>query len=104
MISVGIAGTLMGAIIFQMTLFFLINHDDEDIRKAAYNVICSTISIFCAVLIFQSVNDGVTNLLLDEFSSTRMRLTVSFAHMLVWFCLMQLSLALISGAIGEPPE
>lgn len=46
---------MLGAITFIMSLFYLVNHSDKDIRRAAYNMIQNTISIFCAVLSYSSI-------------------------------------------------
>jgi len=102
--SVAIAATLMASICFQMSLFYLIGHKDEDIRQVTYDIICKTISIFCAVLIFGSINDLMEAYVLKEDDPPSKKCLLSFCHMVFWFLTMQLALAYISGAVGAKPE
>jgi len=50
-----VAGMTLGAVAFQMSLFYLVNAGDHDMRRYAYGVIGQTISIFCSVLTFSSM-------------------------------------------------
>jgi len=54
-LDTALGGSMMGAITFIMSLFYLVNHYDQDIRRAAYNMTSNTISIFCAVLSYSTV-------------------------------------------------
>jgi len=101
-VSVGMAATLLGAICFQMTVYYLLNHSDSDMRKYSYEVVVSTISIFCAVLLFQSINNFVEELFLDG-QPPMTQVMVDFGHMMIWYTSTQLALAYISGAIGAKP-
>jgi len=101
--AVAIAATLLGAVSFQMALFYLTNWPDADIRKYSYDIINSTVSIFSAVLLFQTVNDLV-ELWFMEGKSPLYRSFIDLCHMLVWYVILQLALAWISGAIGDPPQ
>lgn len=97
--AVATAATLMGSIAFQMSLFYLMNHNDADMRRYTYMVIVNTVSIFCAVLLFQSFNDVVKvySVGCDEYTLVG----VHMCHMLVWFLILQVVLAIVSGAIDE---
>lgn len=97
--AVSIAATLMGLITFQMLLFYMMNHKDEDMRKYTYEVISSTVSIFCAVLLFQSFN-ALLEMIMGEVPKP-VACIAHMVHMMVWFSVMQLVLAHLSGAIGE---
>lgn len=99
-VSVSMAATLLGAISFQMLLFYFLNHRDKDMRRYTYEAVSTTVSIFCAVLIFQSVNDVIETYFL-EGKSTAEQAVIDIAHMLFWFAVMQIALAYISGAIGK---
>eukprot|EP00405_Crypthecodinium_cohnii_P014142 CAMPEP_0206460604 /NCGR_PEP_ID=MMETSP0324_2-20121206/24843_1 /ASSEMBLY_ACC=CAM_ASM_000836 /TAXON_ID=2866 /ORGANISM="Crypthecodinium cohnii, Strain Seligo" /LENGTH=617 /DNA_ID=CAMNT_0053932323 /DNA_START=160 /DNA_END=2013 /DNA_ORIENTATION=- len=100
--DIAIAATLIGAVSFQMGLFHLTNHRDKDMRKYTYQVINQTVSIFCSVLMFSTFNDIVQ----AQFSgvSPEMKVLVNMGHMLVWFLILQLTLAWACGAVGSPPS
>ena len=61
------------------------------------------VSIFSAVLVFQSFNDMVETFFL-EGKSLEFAVLVDMLHLLVWFWILQLSLAKISGVIGSKPR
>jgi len=98
--SFATAATLLGAICFQMSLFYLTNHSDADMRRYTYEVISATISIFCAVLLFQSVN-GLLEATLFEGLTHDEELLIDGAHMLFWYVALQITLAVTSGALNE---
>jgi len=58
-IEQAIASMTLGSVAFQMSLFYLANHRDQDMRRYAYGVIGETISIFCAVLTFNAMYSWV---------------------------------------------
>ena len=95
-----IAVTLFGAISPQLSLYYLTNHPDDDMRKYSYEIINATVSIFSAVLVFQSFNDMVETFFL-EGKSLEFVVLVDMLHLLVWFWILQLALATISGVIGQ---
>jgi len=99
--SVAIAATLLGAISFQMSIFYLTNHPDPDMKRYTYEVISSTISIFCAVLFFQGCNDLVESLVGMEELPLWQQFAIDCLHMVFWYTMLQIVLALISGAIAE---
>eukprot|EP00448_Togula_jolla_P012603 CAMPEP_0170614816 /NCGR_PEP_ID=MMETSP0224-20130122/25006_1 /TAXON_ID=285029 /ORGANISM="Togula jolla, Strain CCCM 725" /LENGTH=580 /DNA_ID=CAMNT_0010940507 /DNA_START=12 /DNA_END=1754 /DNA_ORIENTATION=- len=90
---------LLGSISFMMGVFYLTNHSDDDFKMYSWNTISSTISIFCAVLLFQGVQGVVEYQFLEEGEND---LTVAFLHLMAWCLLLQLSLAFISGAVSFP--
>eukprot|EP00927_Polykrikos_kofoidii_P025263 TRINITY_DN22730_c0_g1_i1.p1 TRINITY_DN22730_c0_g1~~TRINITY_DN22730_c0_g1_i1.p1 ORF type:complete len:609 (+),score=91.25 TRINITY_DN22730_c0_g1_i1:34-1860(+) len=97
--AVYIAATLMLLITFQMLLFYMMNHKDDDMRRYTYEVISSTVSIFCAVLLFQSANALLTAMMGEV--SEAVECIAHMVHMMFWYIVVQLALAHISGAIGE---
>jgi len=57
---------LLGGVTFVMSLFYLVNHPDMDIRDHTWKVINATVSIFVAVLLFQGIS-GVTDRVSDIY-------------------------------------
>jgi hypothetical protein len=85
---------LIGNVAFQMSLYYLVNHNDEDMRRYTWTVIGTTISIFSAVLLFQSV-EGLLDVHVIEDLSEISKLGVHLMHMSVWFVLTQVVVYLI---------
>jgi hypothetical protein len=98
------AATLIGAISFIMCLYYFINYPDPDVKEMSWTTISSTISIFCAVLLFSSFNDlaeaYIINPNFGEGETTQGALCVDILHMLLWSLITQVVLALLSGAKG----
>lgn len=101
--AVGMALTLIGAVSFQMGLMHMMNHSDPDMRKYTYWVINATVSIFCAVLCFQTCNDMLEAVLL-EGASQEMKFIGNWVHMFLWFTTLQVTLAFVTGAVGPTPK
>merc|ERR1740130_1597960 len=103
-VGVSMAATLLGSISFVMCLYYFVNYDDKDIKQKAWETISSTISIFCAVLLFSSFNDLAEAYVIDpifgEGDATKGALLVDMIHMIFWYTMMGLSLAFLSGAAG----
>lgn len=90
---------LLGAIAFQMGLFYLVNWPDEDIQYYSYHVIGRSISIFISVLVFDAVHDIVEfHFNLHEAPSGVQTLGAA-VQMLAWFLVMQVVTAQVSGAM-----
>jgi len=106
--GVSMAATLIGAISFVMCLYYFINYPDKDIKQMSWQTISGTISIFCAVLAFSSINDlmgaYVTTPIFGEGDATMGALLVDVLHMIAWFAMMQYFLAKMSGAIDSDAE
>jgi len=101
-VACAISVMLLGTIGFQMILFYLTNHSDDDMRRYTWQVISTTISIFCAVLLFQAFDTIITVYFIEGCSPAK-EFGIDMAHMLFWLTCLQLVLAKTSGAIGEPP-
>jgi len=99
--SVAIALTLLGSVSFMMILYYFTNHPDEDMKKYTYDVISQTISIFCAVLMFQACNDLTEYFFGLEESPIWFQLLIDICQLIFWYVILQVSLAVISGALDE---
>jgi len=93
---------LLGFITFVMSLFTMVNHEDEDMRFYTWSVISSTISIFVAVLMFSSINALLHEVVLREQPEVAHN-AVDFAQMIFYLLLLQIATALLSGAWQEEP-
>jgi len=100
-LALGISTTLLGTVMFVIVLMYAINHHDNDMRKHTYSTIVSTISIFCAVLIFSTCNDMLGELGQQLGFDSHQMCMVNMGHMLTWYMLMQLFLAYVCGVIGS---
>mmetsp|Transcript_90673 Transcript_90673/g.180312 ORF Transcript_90673/g.180312 Transcript_90673/m.180312 type:complete len:972 (+) Transcript_90673:67-2982(+) len=50
-----VASMLLGSIAFHTSLFYLVNFNDDDMRRHSWSVLSSTIAIFSAVLVFKGL-------------------------------------------------
>lgn len=90
---------LIGAIAFQMGLFYLVNWPDEDIQYYTYHVIGRSISIFTAVLIFDAIHGIVYQFFGVDHSGSRLSIVAGVGQMLSWFVVMQVVTAHVAGAL-----
>jgi len=95
-----ISTMLLASIGFQMSLFYLVNWPDQDIKRVSWQVISSCISIFVAVLLFQGFNTVAEDYIIDGGSET-WEVCIDMCQLLFWLSCMQLMLAITSGAINE---
>lgn len=104
-----VACMLLGSVSFVLALLYLVNWDDDDIRRYTWKIISTTISIFLAVLLFGGFNQLVLKFFGDNEEeiehlpeSTRWILSiVQVLHCLVYVVALQLAIAIISGAMFE---
>mmetsp|Transcript_75056 Transcript_75056/g.172036 ORF Transcript_75056/g.172036 Transcript_75056/m.172036 type:complete len:585 (-) Transcript_75056:54-1808(-) len=88
-LDVGLGASLLISITMMMGLYYITNFPDPDIRRYAYEVLNSTISIFCAVLLFSAGNDVFEKEVvghLDPKWATSARVGVT----VFWFTVLQL--------------
>eukprot|EP00746_Dinoflagellata_sp_MGD_P144566 gnl/MRDRNA2_/MRDRNA2_77284_c0_seq1.p1 gnl/MRDRNA2_/MRDRNA2_77284_c0~~gnl/MRDRNA2_/MRDRNA2_77284_c0_seq1.p1 ORF type:complete len:383 (-),score=67.66 gnl/MRDRNA2_/MRDRNA2_77284_c0_seq1:693-1841(-) len=79
---------LLGAVAFQMSLFYLVQNNDDDIRRYSWIVIGTTISIFSAVLLFEGMR-GILETYILKWQPTSVRLLMNVLHGIFWFVSMQ---------------
>lgn len=102
-VGLAVSVMLIGGITFMVSLFYLVNHNDPDIKLYSWRTIKDTISIFVAVLLFAALNDILEHYILEE-ASEAVELIVDMVHLLLWFFVLHATLAYSSGAVGETPK
>lgn len=103
--SVAVAFTLIGSFTFLISLNFAMNWPDDDIKKYAYKVISSTVSIFSAVLMFQCINGLVEDWIMEPYKITGWKeFIVDSVHMMIWYTITQFVIALAAGAFKSDRE
>jgi len=103
-VNIAVAIMLFGSITFQMALFYLVNHPDDDMKKYSWQTISSTLSIFCAVLLFQGYKGIVDWYLLGEGGvghTVLPQVIVAMAQLAFWQLLLQCSIYFLSGAHND---
>lgn len=99
-VDLSVAATLVASNSFMILIMYMTNSQDNDIRKNTYEVLSMTISIFCAVLVFQAVNDIVKAVVISQMPAW-FELIADFFHMLCWFLVLQGSLAISTGNLAK---
>lgn len=94
-VAVAMAATLIGSLFVMMLLNYALNTQDPERRKLAYEVVSSTTSIFCAVLLFGSLNETLKDIFEWMHVSPGWEVVVSFMHRLLWIVVLQVTLAAI---------
>lgn len=102
-VSIGVASTLLASISFMMLIMYLVNHRDDDIRRYTYQVLSSTTSIFCAVLLFSSLNDVVEAYFVNGGPRIP-SIAAGWILSLLFFVALQFVLAHFSGIIRDIPQ
>ena len=91
--AVDVAGMLLGSFAFFLSLFYIVSFRDRDIQRYAWQAISATISIFCAVLIFQTINGAINGLL--AYPESNAAILIGAAQMVLWFIVLQVALGLL---------
>merc|ERR1719515_176105 len=81
-VACAVAATLFGTVFVVMCLYYLFNWPDPDIRRYSFEIVSSTISIFAAVLLFQSFQ-GTLDYFMDG-RPTWQCIAAAFTHRLWW--------------------
>lgn len=106
--AIATAVTLIGSFVFLISLQFFVNHPDIDMQRNAYRVISSTVSIFSAVLMFQSIDGLVENLIIEPYAEILPKhcfeLLIDGIHMLLWYTVTQITIAKVAGALKSDEE
>ncbi|CAK9030252.1 unnamed protein product [Durusdinium trenchii] len=90
-----VAYMLLGAVIFVVSMFYLVNWNDDDIRYYSMNIISMTMSIFSAVLMYQGINEQITRF--TEGLAEMERVVIQFVHCAIYIVSMQIFIGYFSG-------
>mmetsp|Transcript_107035 Transcript_107035/g.299606 ORF Transcript_107035/g.299606 Transcript_107035/m.299606 type:complete len:518 (-) Transcript_107035:258-1811(-) len=71
---------LLGGVTFVMSIFRVVNWEDDDVRRYAWNVTSNTIAIFLAVLFFQGNKQMLDKTLDNAGVSEKFEVVVHIAH------------------------
>jgi len=100
-VDVGVGGMLLGSVAFVMLLFYFVNWQDDDIRRYAWSIISTTVSIFTSVLMFHGINDALMKILKEQFGMVNggyCLVLIGYTFFLMWFAAMQAVLGHTTGA------
>lgn len=103
-VELTLAISLLSYITIIMTLFWLVNYEDEggEMKIYVWGVLSNTLSIFLAVLSFTSLN-GLSHQLVPDHASVGIVILVDFCQLIFCFAMMQFAVAYISGALEDQP-
>jgi hypothetical protein len=94
--DVAVSVTLLGSVLSFMTVYYMLNHYDLDVRRYSYKVLNCTISIFIAVMIFSSWNDVIQQYFGYEEMDTVTKTIFNAVHTLIWFLVLQTAVAVMA--------
>jgi hypothetical protein len=93
---------LLGMICFVMILFYLTNWNDDDIRLYSWQITSATISIFCAVLLFQGLNGVIVFIFEHRLKWDQIPMCLlHFAHCFVYLLIIHYGTAIESGVLCD---
>jgi hypothetical protein len=94
---------LLSFVVFIMTLYYMVNIKDEDMKIYVWTVISTTISIFLSVFAFVSVQKALHEILTSPSDSDIKFMLLGFFQFAIWFILMEVSIFFCSGAYLDKP-
>eukprot|EP00405_Crypthecodinium_cohnii_P010164 CAMPEP_0206425232 /NCGR_PEP_ID=MMETSP0324_2-20121206/3676_1 /ASSEMBLY_ACC=CAM_ASM_000836 /TAXON_ID=2866 /ORGANISM="Crypthecodinium cohnii, Strain Seligo" /LENGTH=735 /DNA_ID=CAMNT_0053889989 /DNA_START=311 /DNA_END=2515 /DNA_ORIENTATION=+ len=86
--DLSVACMLFGCIIFTLSLFYLVNHHDKEIKMHSWQVISKTLSIFTAVNIYQGI-DGLLDSFMPKWEAFGAAVLPT-VQLVIWFTFMHL--------------
>lgn len=105
MVNIAVACTLLGGVAFVMGIFYMVNHDDDEMRLYSWQVVSCTVSIFVANLVFHAFQ-SFTTVVADSFEDhegPKFSVHIGAQIMLALFCVSVLH-AVIARISWKKPE
>lgn len=99
-----VSNMLLGSLLFFFGTLQMTATKNKRRAERVWSVISATISIFCAVLFFQTIRAIVVAFILGDDASSMKTFIVGVIHFLIWFVVFQLVLGKLSGALWEDTE
>jgi len=97
--TLAVSTMLLGTITFIMSIFYLVNHHDEDIRLNTWKVLSSTIALFVAVLLYRGISSLFSALMtvtvkrrFEEHTAQGIIIILKFILLLAWFLAMHITI------------
>jgi len=98
-VDIVLALMLLGSVSIVMSLFYLVNHHDLDIREYSWHVVSSTLAIFTSILGFEAAAGILGQAMVAnniERHGTVTAVTIGYCQLLVWFSILQVAIGCIS--------
>lgn len=83
--SLTVAFLLCGIVAFTVSLFYLVNYNDVNIRRCTWELLSDTVSIFCAVMVYQGVDAFFDEKLEKDEENKVVRFIVGLCHFFFWY-------------------
>jgi len=106
-----VAAMLLGSIAFHTSLFYLVNFNDDDMKRHSWSVLSSTIAIFSAVLVFKGFK-GVMKYIIQlhllklftvEQEGTEM-IMLGYVEVFIFFSALQFVIYKVASAESKEPD
>eukprot|EP00931_Biecheleriopsis_adriatica_P118457 TRINITY_DN93869_c0_g1_i1.p1 TRINITY_DN93869_c0_g1~~TRINITY_DN93869_c0_g1_i1.p1 ORF type:complete len:592 (+),score=104.64 TRINITY_DN93869_c0_g1_i1:61-1776(+) len=98
--GIGVSYTLLGSLAFAMTILYLVNWSDDDVRRYSWLVISMTISIFCAVLVYTGLSRWLGKMILGSSEpNSGLECLFFYSLFVLWFVGLELTVGYSAGLL-----
>ena len=100
-VDVVVGVMLLGCMAFQLSLFYLVNHHDSDIKEYSWHTISHTISIFCSVVLFNGMDGLLDYYFVGNSHYVWWRIVWGFLELLIFLLLLQFGMWFSAGLASD---